>query len=175
MYPTPSDFPTAQVSWRLGASSLTEAKSFSPLLYMCQGLISAGVCCLVGGSVSKRSWGSRSVKTAGLPIGFPSSSASSSFSLIQPQGSGASVYSLGVNICIGWVFERAVMISPLLWAHYSLSSSAKAWGLPLSWIPIWALITIWLHNFSYIYSLSHICCTLLIPFQTHWIFFLNCY
>jgi hypothetical protein len=43
------------------------------------GLISADVCCLVGGSVSERFQGSRLVETAGLPTGSPSSSASSIF------------------------------------------------------------------------------------------------
>lgn len=42
--------------------------------------MSAGVCYLVGHSVSERSWGSGVVETVGLPIGFPSSSASSSLS-----------------------------------------------------------------------------------------------
>jgi len=45
------------------------------------------VSCLVGGSESKRSQGPRFVETAGLPMRSPSSSTSSSFSLIQPQGS----------------------------------------------------------------------------------------
>ena len=35
------------------------------------GLISTGVCCLFGGSVSERSQGSRLVETAGLPMGSP--------------------------------------------------------------------------------------------------------
>jgi hypothetical protein len=52
-----------------------------------RGLISACVYCLVGGSVSERSLGSRSVETAGLPIGMSSSSASSRFSPIQSQES----------------------------------------------------------------------------------------
>jgi hypothetical protein len=38
----------------------------------------AHVCCLVGGSVFERCQGSGLVKTAGLPVGLPSSSASSS-------------------------------------------------------------------------------------------------
>jgi hypothetical protein len=67
----------SQVSQGLGASSLTEARPGSLLLYICvRGLSSAGVCCLVGGSVSERSRGSRSVETTGLPMGPPSSSAS---------------------------------------------------------------------------------------------------
>jgi hypothetical protein len=53
---------------------------------MCPGLTSARVLCLVGGLVSERSRGSRFVKTYGLPVGSPSSSSSSSFSIIQPWG-----------------------------------------------------------------------------------------
>ena len=34
-----------------------------------RGLLSAGIYCLVGGSVSERSQGSRIVDTAGLPMG----------------------------------------------------------------------------------------------------------
>ena len=64
------------------------------------GLISAGVWFLVDGSGFERSQGSRLVETAGLPMESLSSSASSSFSLIQSQGSPASVYWLGVSICI---------------------------------------------------------------------------
>jgi hypothetical protein len=45
------------------------------------GLISAGVCCLVGGPVFERSQGSRLIETAGPPTGLPFSSAS--FSLPQ--------------------------------------------------------------------------------------------
>ena len=37
-----------------------------------------------------------------------------------------------------WVFREAVMVVPLLWAHHSLSNSVRSWGLPLSWIQIWA-------------------------------------
>jgi hypothetical protein len=52
--------------------------------------------------VSERSQGSRLLKTASLPM-ESSSSASSSFSLIQPQGSIASVHWLGV----GWMYISA--------------------------------------------------------------------
>jgi hypothetical protein len=48
----------------------------------------------------ERSWGSRLIETVGPPTGSLSSSASSSLSLIQPQGSAAFVHWLGVNICI---------------------------------------------------------------------------
>jgi hypothetical protein len=78
----------------------------SGLCFICVwGLRSAGVCCLFGGPVSERSLGvvvvvSMLIETAGPPTGSPSSSASSSFSLIQPQGSATSIHWLGANICI---------------------------------------------------------------------------
>jgi hypothetical protein len=37
-----------------------------------------------------------------------------------------------------WVFWRAVMLGPFLWALHSLSNSVRPWDLPLSWIPLWA-------------------------------------
>ena len=56
------------------------------LCYMnVRGLISTEVGFQVGDSVSEGSQGSRSVEIAGLPMELPSSSVSSSFSLIQPQ------------------------------------------------------------------------------------------
>jgi hypothetical protein len=62
--------------------------------------MSAGMCCLVGGPVSERSRGSRIIETAGPPTELPSSSASFSLSLIQPQELAASVHWLAANICI---------------------------------------------------------------------------
>ena len=37
-----------------------------------------------------------------------------------------------------WVFWRAVMLGPFLWALHNLSNSVRPWELPLSWIPFWA-------------------------------------
>ena len=54
--------------------------------------ISTGICCVVGGPVFERSWRSRLIETAGSPTGLLSPSTSSSFLLIQPQGSEASVH-----------------------------------------------------------------------------------
>jgi hypothetical protein len=95
-----------QVSWVL--SSLTESRSSSPLWYICWGL---HICwCMLPGwwlSVWAILGGfgrDRLVKTIGLPIGLPSSSASSSFPLIQPLGSEVSVHWLGINIYI-WLFQ----------------------------------------------------------------------
>jgi hypothetical protein len=79
-------------------SSLNKIRPGSPLLYMCQGFITAHVCHLVGVSVSERSQESRLVETACLPMSLPPSSTSSKFSLIQPQGSPASVHWLGISI-----------------------------------------------------------------------------
>ena len=36
-----------------------------------------------------------------------------------------------------WVF-RAVVIGPFLWVLHSISNSVRSWGIPLSWIPLWA-------------------------------------
>jgi hypothetical protein len=71
------------------------------------GLITTVVCCLVSGPVSERSLGSRFIEAAGLSTGLPSSLASSSFPLIQPQGSAASDHWLSVNICL-WPFQLLV-------------------------------------------------------------------
>ena len=79
--PTPPDLPflEPQISQGLGASSLTEARSHSPLLYICWGLrISWWI-------VSEIPQGSRLIETASPPTGSPSSSDSSSFLLIQSQ------------------------------------------------------------------------------------------
>ena len=65
------------------------------------GLIPVGICCLVGGLVSESS------QTADPPTGPPFSSASHSFSLIQPEGSVASVNWLDANIYI-WLFQLLV-------------------------------------------------------------------
>jgi hypothetical protein len=82
------------------------------------GLISAGIYWFSGKHWFERSWGSRLT-------GSPFSSASSSFSLIQPQGLSASVH-----------FTQP--IDPFLWVLYSLSNSVWPWDVPLSWIPLLA-------------------------------------
>jgi hypothetical protein len=71
---------------------LTKPKPSSPLLIYVGGLF--------GGPVSERSRGSRLVETAGSP----SSLASFSFSLIQPQRSAASVHWFDVTLFI-WLFQ----------------------------------------------------------------------
>jgi hypothetical protein len=37
-----------------------------------------------------------------------------------------------------WVFQRAVVIGPFLWALNSINNSVRSWGIPLRWIPLWA-------------------------------------
>ena len=80
-----------QVSRVLGPSSLTEARGGNLQLICVHVCVcvwgGAGIglgheCCLVGGPVSERSLGSVLFETDGLPMGLPSSSASSSLSLI---------------------------------------------------------------------------------------------
>jgi hypothetical protein len=98
------------------------------------GLISAGVCCLVDDPVFERPQWFRLIETAGPPTGSPSSSASSSFSLIQPQGSAASVRWLGVNISL-WLFQLLVQyFRGQSWNVHSPSNSVRPWGVPLSYI-----------------------------------------
>lgn len=71
------------------------------LCCMCvQSLISANICCLVGGSVFEGSQRFRLSEIAGLLMGLPTSSASSSLSLVQAQRSQDSVHWLGINMCI---------------------------------------------------------------------------
>jgi hypothetical protein len=63
------------------------------LCCICVGcIIWAGVCCLVSDPMMKRSPSSRLTEISGPHTGLPSSSASFSFSLIQPQGSVAYKY-----------------------------------------------------------------------------------
>jgi hypothetical protein len=61
--------------------------------------------------VSERSQGSGLVETAGLPMGLPSFSVSSSLSLIQPQGSLTSVQWLGVSICLSQLLVEPLMVA----------------------------------------------------------------
>jgi hypothetical protein len=73
------------VSWGLGTSSSAEARPGGPLIYIYVGRLGpAPVCCLVGGSVSQSSLGSRLVETASIHMGSPSSFASSFHPLIPP-------------------------------------------------------------------------------------------
>jgi hypothetical protein len=71
----------------LGDSSPTEARPSSPLLYMCRRPQTSSCMLPSWWLSSERSQESRFVETAGLPIGWPSSSAYSSLFLIQSHGS----------------------------------------------------------------------------------------
>jgi hypothetical protein len=68
------------------------------------------MCCLDRGTVPERFRVSRIVDTAGLPIGSPSSSVSSSLSLIQPQGFLTSVHWLSI---IFYIFLSQLLIGTL--------------------------------------------------------------
>lgn len=75
--------PGASILSRVGTSSPIEARPGSPLRYMCQLMYAAWFVAQCLG------------ETAGLPIGLPSSSDSSSFFQIEPQRSTTS--------SVGWV------------------------------------------------------------------------
>ena len=86
--PLPPQYPPflgPQVSQELGASlpSPTEARSGSPLLYMCQAPLTVYAAWLMD-PISGISQGSWLVMTAGLPEGSPFPSASSILPLIPP-------------------------------------------------------------------------------------------
>jgi hypothetical protein len=106
------------VSWGLGASSLTEPRpSVSPLLYVYvlgasyQLAYAAWLCSsiweILGVQVNWDCWSSYRV-----PLLL-------SFFQLSPNSTTASVHWLGANICDSaacWVFQKAVMIGPFLWA-----------------------------------------------------------
>jgi hypothetical protein len=96
--PHPSPIPTGLPT----PLSLNSLNGQVHLLLLKQALLYvASVCCLVGGTMSERSQGSWLVKTAGLPMGPPSSLASCSLSLIQPQASPTSVPSCLSQLLVG--------------------------------------------------------------------------
>jgi hypothetical protein len=112
------------------------------LCCMCVGsLISAGVCCLFGGSVSERSQGSKLIETTGPPTESPFSSAS--FSLPQFNSRAQLLLSIGwVQISASDSFNCLLGLwegSSFLCVLHSLSNSVRPWDLPLSWIPVCGL------------------------------------
>jgi hypothetical protein len=131
------------VSWRLGATSLTELRHSSPLLNMCWGLhISwymlpgwwSSVWEMSGVQVN---WDCCSSYRVALLLRF--------FQLFPKSTTGVSSFCSLVGCkyrhlsASCWVFWRAVMIGLYLWALYSLSqsNSTRPWSLLLSWIPLW--------------------------------------
>ena len=106
-----------QASSLPGTSSLLRVTCLFSQWGQTKGLRSAPVCCMVGGSVSERSQGSSLVKMADLPMGSPFS-ASSSLSLIKPQGSLTSAidckYLHLSQSAACWASERAAMQSSCL-------------------------------------------------------------
>lgn len=124
-----------QVSQELGTSSLTMARTGSPLLYV-RGLRSASVCWLLGASVSDRSQGSMFVETAGLSMWLPSSSStSSSLFLIQSQRSLSSEHWLGVSTsasvnCLLELLEGSLRPQRV---GRSGGVGIGKWGHPLGW------------------------------------------
>ena len=130
-----------QTSKLPGASSLFRVRVYLLLksqdsAVICYKYIEGLICYLVGGPMSERSQGSRSIETSGPPTGLLSSSASSSFSLIQPQGS-AMLSIVWVQIYASDSFSSLLGLSEgsydrFLFCAKSLSNSFRPWGLPLS-------------------------------------------
>jgi hypothetical protein len=95
------------VSWGLGASSLNIHRPRSPLLYVCWGLhISWCILSVWWSNVweisgVQNNWDCWSSYRVALLLSFFQPS------LIQQQGSAASVYWLGTNICI-WFFQLLI-------------------------------------------------------------------
>ena len=79
--PTPPDLPGDSSPLRLRRIFTNFQDPTVPCCVCVRGLVSAGVCSLVSGSMSERSWGSRFVDTTCLPKGLNPSTASSRFSL----------------------------------------------------------------------------------------------
>jgi hypothetical protein len=130
------------VSWGLGASSLTNPRCDSPLLYMCwEPHISWFMLSVWWSSV----WEIARVQVnrdCRAPFRVVPSLASFTLSLIQAQDqqlpSRGWVQISASDSAACCIFQRAVMIGPFLWAIYSFSNSVRPWDLPLSWIPLWA-------------------------------------
>jgi hypothetical protein len=115
----------------------------SSAVHLFGGFISAGVCWLVGGPVSERSQQYRLIYTAHCPpTGSPFSSASFSFSLIQPPRVSSFCPLVGCKYlhltlsAVCWVFQRTVMMGPFFVA---LSNSVRPWRSPLELDPILSL------------------------------------
>jgi hypothetical protein len=131
---------------RVGASSLNEHRPSSPLLYVCWGHISAGVCCLVGSPVWEileiqinwDCWSSYRIAHLRIFIhpSFPHST--TEVSCFCPMVGCKYVHLILSAAC--WVFQRAVMLGPFLWILHSLSNSVGPSALPLSWIPLWVCL-----------------------------------
>jgi hypothetical protein len=116
----PLNYPGPPVFWRLHASSLTEPKTGSPLLYLCWG--SPISWCMLPGERSRES---RLIETAGPPAGLPSSLASSSFSYFNHMVSSFCplVRCKYLHLTLSgacWVFWRADMIGPF--CEHSIAS-----------------------------------------------------
>jgi hypothetical protein len=127
-----------QVSWVLDASSLTESRPRSPLLYMCwEPHISwymlpgrwLSVWGLSGIQVRWDCWSSSRIALLLIFFQhFPNSTTGvTSFCPLV----GCKHLHLTLTAAC-WVFQRTVTIGPFLWAHHSISNSARPWGLPWS-------------------------------------------
>ena len=131
-----SKLPGASSLWRVRCNLLWLNPDLAVLYCMCVvGLISAGVCCLLGGPVFERSQGSR-LRLRVLLQDHPSLQLLSTFSNSTP-----GVNSFGTLFeckylhltlpAACWVFRSAVMLGPFLWVLHSFSNSVKTWSIHL--------------------------------------------
>jgi hypothetical protein len=123
---------------RLGASSLNEHRPSSPLLYVCWGphiswcMLSvwwSSVWEISGVQVNWDCWSSYRIV---LPLSFfqPFPNSTTGVSCFCPL---AWWKYLNLTLSVAyWVFQRAVLIGPFLWALHSLSDNVRPWDLPLS-------------------------------------------
>jgi hypothetical protein len=91
--------------------------------------------------VSERFQGSGLTETAGLPIGLPSTSASSSLSTTEVPKFSPSIGCKYLHLsqsAIGRDSQKTAMLGSCLYANYYISNSVRPWSLPLRWIPRWS-------------------------------------
>jgi hypothetical protein len=107
-------------------------------------LLSAGICCLVGGPVYERSQRSRLMRLLVLLQDLPPPQLLSAFpnstavvSSFCPLVGCKYLHLILSAAC--WVFQRTFMLGPFLWLLHSQRHSVRHWDLPLSWIPLLGL------------------------------------
>ena len=114
------------------------------LYCMCVGdLLSAGVCCLLGGPVFERSRGHRLSETVSPPKNHPIPHLHSAF---PNSTTGVSCFCppawckyLHLTLSAAYsVFQSLVMLGPFMWAFHNLSNSVRSQDIPLSLILLWA-------------------------------------
>jgi hypothetical protein len=125
------------VSWGLGASSLTESKTGSPLLYVCWGphiswyMLADWWSNVWEISVVQVNWDCWTSYRVTLLLSFFQPFPNLTTGVISfSQFVGCKYLHLTLSAAC-WVFQRSVRIGPILWGIYSLSNSVRPWEPPL--------------------------------------------